>query len=441
MRQHRLTEVSLFLAAAAALGGCRKKKPPPPVPAETLLTVTVRGQVDEEGEFERGGFRVGGRDIEGRDLPGLAAALRAGKDAAATKGSKAVVRILIVPGTPFGVVRRILTAAARAGTPELLLACVQPGTKPTGGLRFRLPTAAAGDGEAVKVRIWRGPEVDEAIYRIVATKETCRDARVLKAALEGRIKALGVGAGPIILRPADAVAAAQVDEAMAAAMEAGFTQMLFAAEPMLAATPPLPTPKALPPPDQPVPAGPRPPSSFAGATGRAYNVVYLIDRSGSMAANFEQVREELVKSIAKLKPEQHFHVIFFGGLRPKEYDARKLIPATQANRKAVAEFVANTASSGVTQGIPAVRRAFDVLRKAKRSRPGKIIYLLTDGEFRYENLRLNDKVLEEIRTRNAGKEVVIHTLLYGRRTEAGEKVLQAIATENGGRYKHIDPLE
>lgn len=430
-------------AAMAAACGCKRKKPAaPPPPAETAITVTVTGQVDQTGEFEKGGFCVGEQEIAGKDLGGLAAAIRAARDAAAAKGTKKVtVRILVVPATPYGVVRRIVAAAAKAQMPELSLACVEPGSTAKRGMRFRLPASGpAAGGEPVEVRVWPGPAADEAIYGIVETGETCRDARVLKPALAARQEALDA-AGAILLRPADAVPAHLVAAAMTAAMEAGFTRVLFAAEPMLAEAPKLPKPKPIPEDDEPIPTGPRPPSRFAGAGGEAYNVVYLIDRSGSMAATFEQVRQELIKSIGGLKPEQHFHVILFGGHQPRENPGGKLIPADEANRKAAIEFIRTVSSSGVTQGIPAIRRAFDVLGEARPSRPGKLIYLLTDGEFRYENLRLNDKVLAEIRSLNADKKVIIHTLLYGKRTQAGEEILRTIAAENGGRYRYINPEE
>ena len=54
-----------------------------------------------------------------------------------------------------------------------------------------------------------------------------------------------------------------------------------------------------------------PPSRFFDSAANAYHLVYVVDRSGSMAPTFQQVQLEILKSINKLQPEQDFTIILF----------------------------------------------------------------------------------------------------------------------------------
>lgn len=425
-----------LLAGIAATDGCRKKAAAPRA-SRTVVTVTVTGSVDPEGNFEKGGFVVAGQQVDGKDAASLAAALRARHGAAAAKPGGVLVRVLIYPATPYGVVRKIIAAAQKASIDHLTLDCIEEDEPRPSGIAFTLPPSAS-PSQSVEVRIWPKPGTEEALYRLAGGFETLAAPGVMGASLAARKAASG--ATSVLVSPADSVTAGLVAEAMAEATRAGFEAVHLAGEAMLekAPAPPKVAAAAPPPDDEPVPAGPKPPSSFSGAKGEAYNVVYMIDRSGSMVAGFDQVRRELLKSIDSLDSRQYFHVVFFGGRRPIENPPRKLVRATEANKQAAKAFIETVASSGVTQPIPAINRAFDVLRKARKSRPGKIIYLLTDGDFTGEmRFTDNEAVLAAIRSRNADREVVIHTLLYGQRSAEGEKVLKTIAEENGGKYRFV----
>ncbi len=171
-----------------------------------------------------------------------------------------------------------------------------------------------------------------------------------------------------------------------------------------------------------------PKSTFFGTGGNAFNVVYVIDRSGSMVDTFDLVRLEMLRSIGLLRDTQMFHIILFAEGRPIENGARKLIPATRKNKKDAATFLADVTPETQTDPVPALSRAFDVLRGAKKR--GKLIYLLTDGVFPD-----NKKILETIQAKNSGKEkVYINTFLYGTKPAAAVDVMTKIAEMTGGRY-------
>lgn len=174
-----------------------------------------------------------------------------------------------------------------------------------------------------------------------------------------------------------------------------------------------------------------PKSSFFGTGGNAYNVVYVIDRSGSMVDTFDLVRLEMLRSIGRLRDSQMFHIILFAEGRPIENPPRKLISATRKNKKNAAKFLADVTPETQTDPIPALLRAFRVLRGTKKQ--GKLVYLLTDGVFPD-----NDKVLKTIQAKNVGKgKVYINTFLYGTKPPAAVDIMTKIAKATGGRYTFV----
>ncbi len=179
-------------------------------------------------------------------------------------------------------------------------------------------------------------------------------------------------------------------------------------------------------------AGGGPKSKFFGSGGNAYNVVYVVDRSGSMIDTFDLVKMEMLRSIGRLRDTQMFHIILFAEGRPIENPPRKLVPATRANKKKAARFLKDVIPELQTTPVPAINRAFDVLRGARKR--GRLIYLLTDGVFPD-----NEKVLQAIRARNKGKKkrVFINTFLYGSRPPEAVEVMKQIAEDNGGRYTFV----
>ena len=85
----------------------------------------------------------------------------------------------------------------------------------------------------------------------------------------------------------------------------------------------------------------------------------------------------------------------------------------------------------------AIQRAFAVLSRADASRPGKLIYLLTDGNFVD-----NQEVLNTLTKLNADKKVHVNIILYNNKvSDAIEAQLRAIAENNGGIYKFVSEYD
>jgi hypothetical protein len=165
------------------------------------------------------------------------------------------------------------------------------------------------------------------------------------------------------------------------------------------------------------------------------NVVYVVDRSGSMVGSFDSVRDEMFKSIGMLEPNrQLFHVILFSEGQPLEPADRRLVPPTPQYIRAVTEFLRQTPAKGPTDPLPALARAFDVLDKVSGT---KVIFLLTDSQFPD-----GGQVLQLLRQRNAKNDVRIYPILYGQRSKEAEDTMRKIAEENGHTtFRQINPEE
>ncbi len=178
--------------------------------------------------------------------------------------------------------------------------------------------------------------------------------------------------------------------------------------------------------------------------GGAGNLVYVVDRSGSMHKTFGIVRVGMRDSITALRSDEYgqvddpnrvdqaFHVIFFAAGQPQEHGVRRLVAATEDNKASACMFLQEVQPGGQTDPVPALERAFAVLSQTAEHRPGKVLFLLTDGDFPD-----NQEVLDTIAQLNRRKTVMINTILFGRRTPEAERVMAQIARENRGEYKYV----
>jgi hypothetical protein len=149
-------------------------------------------------------------------------------------------------------------------------------------------------------------------------------------------------------------------------------------------------------------------------------VVYIIDRSGSMTDSIDYVKLELKRSLSTLDEKSEFHVIFYSSGPALEAPAKKLVPATERNKRQVFEFIDTIIAQGETFPAKALERAFEL-------KPD-VIMLMTDGEFDKEIAPLIKKL-------NAGGKTLVNTIGFLYRT--GEENLKAIAADNGGQYKFV----
>ncbi|XP_077060068.1 inter-alpha-trypsin inhibitor heavy chain H3-like [Siphateles boraxobius] len=109
------------------------------------------------------------------------------------------------------------------------------------------------------------------------------------------------------------------------------------------------------------------------------NVVFIIDRSGSMSGRkMEQTRLALLKILSDLDEDDHFGLITFDS----EVDTWKneLLKATKENLETAKSFVKEIRDRGATDINAAVLAGVDMINRHPREGTASILILLTDGD-------------------------------------------------------------
>lgn len=169
---------------------------------------------------------------------------------------------------------------------------------------------------------------------------------------------------------------------------------------------------------------------FFGLLGTGGKFVYVIDCSGSMFGHksMQAAKSEMLSSLQTLKRAQEFQIIFYNLKRkwmtaPGRVDCRFFV-ASETNRRAAAQFVAEIQPDDGTDHLPALKLALDL--------HPDVIFFLTDGG----DPGLNPSELAEIRRLNKGRSR-IHCVRFDTKDEpvpAPMNFVHTLAAENGGDY-------
>ncbi|TVP99065.1 MAG: hypothetical protein EA381_10890 [Planctomycetaceae bacterium] len=179
---------------------------------------------------------------------------------------------------------------------------------------------------------------------------------------------------------------------------------------------------------------------FAGIDGGGNHFVYLVDSSNSMK-NFNEARQELLRSVESLREDQRFYVIFYDQqpdymrLTNTGRDEPTSLRATAANKLAVRRWAMTITQERGKSPVEALEFAFDL-------RPD-VIFLLSDGEF---TMRTEEVIRERNHRDNlfgdAQRLSIVHTIRYpgfsSSEAKKAESQMRRIAEENGGQYRNIE---
>ncbi|XP_050760586.1 inter-alpha-trypsin inhibitor heavy chain H4 [Gymnogyps californianus] len=164
------------------------------------------------------------------------------------------------------------------------------------------------------------------------------------------------------------------------------------------------------------------------------NVIFVIDRSGSMAGRkIEQTRDALLKILQDLRPEDHFSFITFNS-KVVEWKS-SLLQATAENVASAAGFVQALSASGGTDINRALLTAVNVLDTAERlpERSVSMIILLTDGQ--PTSGESNVEVIQENIQKAVNGKYALFCLGFG--FDVSYKFLEKMALSNGGIARRI----
>ncbi|KAM6344526.1 inter-alpha-trypsin inhibitor heavy chain H4 [Alca torda] len=164
------------------------------------------------------------------------------------------------------------------------------------------------------------------------------------------------------------------------------------------------------------------------------NVIFVIDRSGSMAGRkIEQTRDALLKILRDLRLEDHFSFITFNR-KVVEWKS-SLLQATAENVASAAGFVQTLSASGGTDINRALLTAVSVLDKAERlpERSISMIILLTDGQ--PTSGESNVEVIQENIQKAVNGKYALFCLGFG--FDVSYRFLEKMALSNGGIARRI----
>jgi len=153
-----------------------------------------------------------------------------------------------------------------------------------------------------------------------------------------------------------------------------------------------------------------PPTNFMGIRHDAMRMVILIDGSGSMVPNFDQIKEELRRSVDGLLPAQSINIILF---KDDGYVAlsEREVEAVPLNKMKAYDFIDRAAVHSASDPAKGLQAAF--------AGEPQVIYLLTNGDFPN-----NGKVLQQVRGLNKDKKVSINSIAFLEHGAEYEKFLK-----------------
>jgi hypothetical protein len=177
-----------------------------------------------------------------------------------------------------------------------------------------------------------------------------------------------------------------------------------------------------------VPTGPTAKLALFGAAAEGRSFVFVIDRSQSMGGDglgaISEVAKELEVQLASISPDQTIQAVAYNQTAIY-FTGRELLPADDANKKALSRWVSDLAAFGPTEH----ERALVAALKLKP----EVIFLLTDGG----DPELNAGQFRVIREQAAGR-TTIHCLHFERGSPDPDSFLRRLAAENRGSYVYID---
>ncbi|NWI51770.1 ITIH4 inhibitor, partial [Calyptomena viridis] len=164
------------------------------------------------------------------------------------------------------------------------------------------------------------------------------------------------------------------------------------------------------------------------------NVIFVIDRSGSMAGRkIEQTRDALLKILQDLRPEDHFSFIIFSN-KVAEWKS-SLLPATEENVASAAAFVQTLSAMGGTHINNALLAAVSALDRAEGlpERSVSMVILLTDGQ--PTSGERNVEVIQKNIQKAINGKYALFCLGFG--FDVSYKFLEKMALSNGGIARRI----
>lgn len=188
------------------------------------------------------------------------------------------------------------------------------------------------------------------------------------------------------------------------------------------------------------------PMSFIFGNVKSKNVVFALDLSGSMSTTFtasngstfsrlDFVKIELSKALRQLGPTCNFNIILFD-TDVKTWNT-SMVAATPENIKKALDYVLSLTYAGSTN-------IYDALEKAFSDKRVNTVYFLTDGTPTSGKKVDQMEILNDLKSWNSGRNVVINTTAFltgnceGDNKPMSREFMKQIAVSTKGVYRAIE---
>ncbi|MCX9084262.1 MAG: VIT and VWA domain-containing protein [Candidatus Methanoperedens sp.] len=169
-----------------------------------------------------------------------------------------------------------------------------------------------------------------------------------------------------------------------------------------------------------------------GTTALSKDIIFVVDKSGSMAGEkIAQVKTVFTKIISDLPPDDYFNVIFFD-TTTRSFSS-KLMEANTKNKADAVNFVNGLFAEGGTNINQALLDSLGMFDNNSKRVP--IIIFLTDGE-PTEGITSPYVIRNNIKGANSAQ-TSIFTIAFGIMNEANFDFLKALSLENYGKAQRF----
>jgi uncharacterized protein YegL len=173
-----------------------------------------------------------------------------------------------------------------------------------------------------------------------------------------------------------------------------------------------------------------------GTTALSKDIIFVIDKSGSMSGDkIAQVKRVFTRIIDDLPPDDYFNIIFFDGA-VRAYQSTLMEASTEKKAEA-ATFINSLDAEGSTDINQALLDALSMFEPGSEHVP--IVVFLTDGE---PTTGIISPYVIRKNAREANRaEVSIFTIAFGITDESYYDFLKALSMENYGKAERFYPEE
>lgn len=175
-------------------------------------------------------------------------------------------------------------------------------------------------------------------------------------------------------------------------------------------------------------------TEFFGQATSQRKICYVVDASGSMQGLFSGVKKALKESVASLRQDQFFYIIFFSGENFLESGSGRMSRASTSAKASAISFIDTVRPAGTTHAFKALTRGMQI--RDFGGEPPEQIYFLTDGLDMTSGDLTNLPALVEAQRKKLAPRSLIHCIGFWTE-EPDQETLRRIASASGGAFKNI----